>query len=280
MSEVDITHESPRRVRTVPVWAALALVAGGLVLVLAGMLLGYVEYTSPMAQFERQGRALLEQDLNGIVTEDGCSVDVEPYVDGGVSEEVAMQPATWLGIIAFVTGVSLLPYAIRHRHDAARVAAFGARPTPPSVTSTASSTSTPVSRQLIVWVVVIGVAGVAFMSVWAANWWSSRPESVKPAALPAGEHKGLSPFETPTDVDPDSRFVFEAEIPDSSGPVSEYWYATPTSSTQYFVNGEPVSAEEFGRSLDALPPMSADVVAQESGKLLRIDVQLPVDMPE
>lgn len=278
LSDLETSTESPSAPR-VPVWVALALIAGGLVLIIVGLLLGYVEYTSPTAQIERQGRALLEQELNGMVTEEGYALKAEPSVEGGVSATAAMQPATWLGIVALVAGVFVLPYAIRHRNDVAPVSALAVEPASPPVAPEASSAPESTSKKLIVWIVVLAVAGTAFTSMRIADAWSSRPENIKATALPVGTYEGLSPFETPTAIDADSRFVFEVEIPGESGPLSDYGYATPTGSTEYLVNGKPVTAAEFGKSLEAMPPMNADVVVQAPGKLQRIDIRVPVETP-
>ncbi len=50
------------------------------------------------------------------------------------------------------------------------------------------------------------------------------------------------------------------------------WFASPTSATEYFVDGRPVTATEFGSSLRASGWLPVDVEADAAGTVSRLDV--------
>ena len=138
------------------------------------------------------------------------------------------------------------------------------------------------SRRLRLGIVLFLVALASTIAV--AVVLSQHPHPVASAhqsRLPVGQFKGLATLETPAGtINRSSRFVFEAEGAPGAGARSEYWYAYPTTSTVYQINGVQVGVSEFGRRVAEMAPIQVDVDATSSGKLDRVNAVYPRGAPQ
>lgn len=268
MSEQDHpTGSVPQKV--VPVWVAVAFIALSLFFTLVGALMGYLSYTSPLAQAQRSG--LLEELI--ATTPDGGSLSLAvDYTDPGMVGAMMMYPITMLGVIGLFAGLALLLVAFGHRRRVLLYGVEDSEPAPPKPAWTDSpKAQASAARAVVIWLIALGMLGVILSAIGIAEWW---PRHLSATEMPIGEWVDLYPRSMPADMGPDGRFVFRIESPDSPSGLPWYWYAMSTESTRYLVNGEPIDAEQLEQSLKEMPSVSVDVIVREPGRLWQIDLYM------
>lgn len=103
--EGEVARRRPLRV----IGVSLALI--GLLLVLAGIGLGILEYNSPLESTTRRAAAILEDSVKSgeVEGEEGVTIsDVQVPELPGPAHYVVAQPVTWIGILVVFAGVVVL----------------------------------------------------------------------------------------------------------------------------------------------------------------------------
>ncbi|MDY0341881.1 MAG: hypothetical protein RBS17_11825 [Coriobacteriia bacterium] len=92
--------------------------------------------------------------------------------------------------------------------------------------------------------------------------------------IPVGDHFDLGPLRIPGGH-LDSHSEFQFMVLDSSGyPTWEAWYAYPTTSTVWSIDGIEMDAETMGARIGDAPPDLVDVAVHEPGVIARLNIQI------